>query len=84
MLNWKETKHPALRTEEAALLPAMTRSLDAGEALKTVLRSAEKMKGKNVAEAIPAAEEKKKALHAAASPARSGPRAALYQVWKKR
>ena len=43
MAFWREVQTPALQAEEAALLPALQRHPGNGAALRSVLRSAEKI-----------------------------------------
>ncbi len=82
---WKEAKNPALKMEEAAMLPAMARPLAGEAALKAVMSGAEKMEGKQLSNGKSTwNEEKQEARTDKKTGARhySG-RAALRQVWNR-
>ena len=83
---WNEARTPALKTEEAALLTAMSRPMARGAALKTVLRAARQMEGMQVREiqAEKGTGENGALSGRNASPARVRRyRAALSQVWNR-
>ncbi len=83
---WKEARSPALKTEEAALLTAMSRPMARGAALKTVLRDARQMENMRVREI----QAESGTGESTALPDRNAPpvrarrkRAALSQVWNR-
>lgn len=52
MANMKESRHPAMKIEEAALLPALPRHLGGQVALESVIRAAEAMGDMQVSNAV--------------------------------
>ena len=82
---WKEAKNPALKKEEAAMLPAMARPMAGEAALKAVMNGTEKMTGKRLSNRKSAwNEEKQNAPAGKKNVSRPvGGRAALRQVWNR-
>ncbi len=83
---WKDARNPALKTEEAALLTAMSRPMARGAALKTVLRAVKPMENMRVREiqAESGTGENTAIPGRNASPVRvRRNRAALSQVWNR-
>ncbi|MBR3106865.1 MAG: hypothetical protein IKH30_06735 [Clostridia bacterium] len=78
----REVRMPALKTEEAALLPALPRqSLTGGAALRTALRSAEAIANKQTADA--AAETGTSSAERSSVPPRPVSRAALNHALRR-
>lgn len=83
---WKDAQSPALKTEEAALLPAMPRHRAQGAALKTVLQGGKRIGEMRLGMSRAAGTEEQPSVQAqkSAAPTQTGRnRAALYQVWKR-
>ncbi len=86
MTLWKEAQSPALKTEEAALLTALPRTMVRGAALKTALRTAGRAKDAQVREihweggADPSRAQQ---VHAAPPASRGRNCASLHQVWNR-
>ena len=88
MFDGQEARALALNPEEAALLPALTRPMGHGAALKTALRASEGMERKQTGSTVNAA------LEASVPPQREAPRsvsgksaasrAALYHILRKK
>ncbi len=83
---WKDAKSPALKTEEAALLPALPRRMAGGAALKSVVSRGGTLR-KETRLSLPAAavigDQPPARPRDSAFPQAGRKRAALYQVWKK-
>ena len=83
---WKDAQSPALKTEEAALLPALPRHMAQGAALQTVLQAGKRMGEMQLSKprAAGTADQPSVPARQPAAPAKPGRnRAALYQVWKR-
>ena len=83
---WIDAKSPALKTEEAALLPALPRHRAGGAALNSVRQAGKRMEGMKLRAPDTAgiADRPAAQTQGAAIPAQNGrKRAALYQVWKR-
>ena len=81
MSMWTDAKKPAMRMEEAALLPALGRGMAGRAALQAALAESRKLDGKKAAK--PSEEKREIPLGAdEKKPGRSLGRAALGQVWK--
>lgn len=80
-----DSRRGAMKMEEAALLPALPRHISGQAALESVLQSAQKMKGKQVSNAVSIAvyapETPQKENFATYHPAFS--RAALHHILKR-
>ena len=83
---WKDAQSPALKTEEAALLPAMPRYTAGGAALKTVMQAGKRMGEMQLGTLRAARTTDQPSVQAqkSAVPIQTGRnRAALHQVWKR-
>lgn len=85
MWNWNEAKNPALKAEEAAMLPALPRSMAGGAALKEVMNSAEDMLNRQLSETTSSEKVDGSGQIAAKQNAvrRPGTLGALRQVWNR-
>ena len=85
MWNWNEAKNPALKAEEAAMLPALPRSMAGGAALKEVMNNAEDMLNRQLSEPKSMDKNEKPSLTAEKQNAvrRPGTLGALRQVWNR-
>lgn len=79
---WSDAYRPALNVEEAALLPARSRSLAGKSALQDTLRKAEQMEGMQLSNAVEGGINQTTQPQAADNPvyAFPGSRAALHHV----
>ena len=83
---WIDAKSPALKTEEAALLPALPRHRAGGAALNSVWQAGKRMEGMRLSPPDTAriADRPADQTQGSAFPPRDGRnRAALHQVWKR-
>ncbi|MBR3741474.1 MAG: hypothetical protein IKN04_13655 [Clostridia bacterium] len=83
---WKDAQSPALKTEEAALLPALPRHMAQGAALKTVMQAGKRMGEMQLGASrdVRTADQPSVAARNPAVPIQPvRNRAALYQVWKR-
>ena len=85
MSNWNEAKNPALKMEEAAMLPALPRSMAGGAALKEVMGSAEGMANIQLSEPKSMDKNEKPSLTGEKQNVvrRPGMLGALRQVWNR-
>ena len=85
MRNWDEAKNPALKVEEAAMLPAMPRSMVGGAALKEVMNSAGDMANRRLSELRSTEKVDRSGQIAVKQNAvrRPGTLGALRQVWNR-
>ena len=80
---WKEARNPALKKEEAAMLPAMARPMAGEAALKVVMNGTEKMIGKQLGTIKNTWNEEVTETAKKNSGRGFGSRAALRQVWNR-